>query len=71
MVATKAATGGVKKGVLKNFANFTKKASMLESLFNKITGLQTCYFIKKETPAQIYFVKFVKLLRKSILENTC
>ena len=32
--------------VLKNFANFTGKP-MLESLFNKVAGLQSCNFIKK------------------------
>ena len=44
-----AATVGVleKKGVLKNFTNFTGKKTALESLFDKATGLQACSFIKK------------------------
>ena len=37
----------VKKGVLKTFANFTGKKAVLESLFNKVAGLQACNFIKK------------------------
>ena len=36
-----------KIGVLKNFANFTGKAPVLESSFNKVAGLKTCNFIKK------------------------
>ena len=41
----------VKKGVLKNFANFTRKfhrkTPALESLFNKVAGLEAYNFIKK------------------------
>ena len=36
----------VKKGVLKNFANFTRKP-VLESLFNKVATRQACNFLKK------------------------
>ena len=36
-----------KIGLLKNFANFTGKAPVLESPFNKVAGLKTCNFIKK------------------------
>ena len=36
-----------KRGVLKNFAIFTGKTSMLESRFNKVAGLKVCSFIKK------------------------
>ena len=35
-----------KKGVLKNFANFTGK-HMFKSLFKEVAGLQACMFIKK------------------------
>ena len=35
-----------KINVLKNFARFTKKEPVLESLFNKVTSLQTYNFIK-------------------------
>ena len=40
-----------KIGVFKNFANFTP---LSESVFNIVTGLQTCNFIKKETLAQVF-----------------
>ena len=33
--------------VLKNFANFTGKKPVLESLLNKVAGLNACNFIKK------------------------
>ena len=36
-----------KRGVLKNFAIFTGKTSMLEYRFNKVAGLKVCSFIKK------------------------
>ena len=32
------------------FLNIFKKTSVLESLFNKVAGLNVCIFIKKETP---------------------
>ena len=31
----------------KNFANFTRKKPVLESLPNKVAGLKVCNFIKK------------------------
>ena len=31
--------GSVRKGVLKNFRNFTKNTTVLESRFNKVAGL--------------------------------
>ena len=34
-------------GVLKNFAKFIAKTPMLDSLFNKVSGLQAYNFIKK------------------------
>ena len=43
----------VKRGVLKKFAKFHRKTSVLESLFNKVAGLRTCNFIKK-TSSQMF-----------------
>ena len=34
-----------KIGAVKNFANFTEKKNVLESLFKKASGLQACKFI--------------------------
>ena len=54
-------------GVLKNFANFIP---LLESLFNKVTGLKTCSFIKKKLQHRCFPVKFPKFLRTPSLQNT-
>ena len=35
-----------KIGALKNFANFTGKIPVLESLFKKVAGIQACNFTK-------------------------
>ena len=34
-------------GALKNFANFTGKIPLLESLFRKVLDIQACIFTKK------------------------
>ena len=54
--------GSVKKGVLKNFANFTGK-HLCWSL------LQACNFIKKRLQHWCFPVKFAKFLRTSILKK--
>ena len=54
----------VKKGVLKNFANFTGK-HLRWSL------LQACNFIKKRLQHWCFPVKFAKFLRTSILNKIC
>ena len=59
----------VKKGVLKNFANFTGK-NLWWSLFNKVTGLQAYNFIKKRLPHRYFPVKSSKCLRTSILRTS-
>ena len=50
-------------GALKNFA-------MLEFLFNKVAGLQTCNFINKKLHHRCFSVKFAKSLRASFLQST-
>ena len=59
-----------KKGVFKNFANFTGKTPVLESL-RKTAGLQVCNFIKKRLQHGHFPVKFTKFLRTRILKNIC
>ena len=61
----------VKKDVLKNIANFTGKHPVLQSLFNNVTGLQVCNFIKKILQHWYFRMKFAKLLRTPILKNIC
>ena len=50
----------LKIGVLKNFVNFTKKTYILESLFNKVAGLQASNFIKKRLQHRCFPVKFLR-----------
>ena len=42
---------------------------MLESFFNKVTGLQVCNFIKKRLQPRCFPVKFAKFLRTPILKG--
>ena len=41
---------------------------MLESLFNKVTGLKACNLLKRESN-MVFYGKFAKFLRKSA--NNC
>ena len=63
----------LKKAVLKNFAIFTGKKPVLEleSLFNKVAGLQACNFIKKRLEHRCFPVNFAKFLRTLILKRIC
>ena len=47
-----------------------KKISVLESLFNKVTGLMACNFIKKETLTQVFFCEYHKMFDKSFSYGT-
>ena len=60
-----------KKTVLKNFAIFTGKTPVLESLFAKVAELQTCKFIEKRLRPRCFPVNITKFLRTSILKNIC
>ena len=57
-----------KKGVLKNFANFTWK-HLWWSLFNNVAGLQDCNFIKKRFLYRCFLITVLKVLRAPILKN--
>ena len=52
------------------FPNIHKKISALESFFNKVTVLVSCNFIKKEIPAQLFSLKYLKMFKKSFLCET-
>ena len=52
-------------GVLKNFANIYREATVLESLFNEYVLLKACNFIKKRLQHGCFPVKFAKVLRTS------
>ena len=50
---------------------FQWKTSVLETLFNKVAGLQARNFNKKRLQHRYFYVKFVKLLRTLILKYFC
>ena len=58
----------VKKGVLKNFANFTAK-HLCWSIFLIKRRLQACNFVKKRLQHWCFPVKFAKFLITSVLKN--
>ena len=58
-----------KKGVLKNFCKLHMKTPVLESLFNKVAGLQDCNFIKKRFLHRCFLIKVLKVLRTPVLKN--
>ena len=59
-------TGDVPKQklLLKN-----KKTFLLESLFNKVAGIQSYYFIKKRLQHRCFPVKFAKFLKNTYFEE--
>ena len=60
----------VRKSVLKNFANFTGK-QLCWSLFLWNGRSPACKFFEKRLQHKCFPVKFVKLLKTSILKNIC
>ena len=52
-----------KIGFVKNFANFTGKKHVLESLFNKVAALKTCNSIRKRIQHRRSPVKVTKFLK--------
>ena len=67
----------VRKGILRNFANLTRKHQCKSLFFNKIAGSlqEICNFIKKETLAQVFSFEiskntfFTEHLRATASEN--
>ena len=53
------------------FRKFYRKTPMLESLFNKAAGRQSCSFIKKIIRHRCFPVNSGKFLKTTILQNTC
>ena len=59
------------KGVLRNFAKFKGKHLCQSLFFNKVSELQPCNFIKRETLAQVFFpVHIAKFLRTPFYRST-
>ena len=60
----------MRKGVLRNFAKFTRK-HLCQSLFlNKVAGLNPATLLKKKLWHRFLPVNFAKFLRKPFLQNT-
>ena len=60
----------VKKAVLKNFANFTEKTSVLQSLSNKVAGLRDCNCIKKrDSNSQKFFCEICEFFKNIYFEE--
>ena len=60
-----------KKRFSKIFRKFHRKTPVLESLFNKVAGLQGCNFIRKRLQHRGFPVKFAKFFRTPTLKNIC
>ena len=58
-----------KKGVLKNFSNFTVKQLCQSFFFNKVAGLRPVTLFKKRLWHRCFSVNFVKFLRAPFLQN--
>ena len=50
------------------FPDIRKKISVLESLFNKVTDLMACNFIKKEALRQVFSCEYYKMFEKSFFK---
>ena len=60
----------LQRGVLKSFANFTRKHLCWRSLFNKTAGLKAWNFIKKRLQHKFFSVKFAKLFKNTFFYRT-
>ena len=54
----------------KNFSNIHRKASMLESLFNKVAGLRPATLLKKRLQRRCCHVNIAKFLRRAFFYRT-
>ena len=54
-----------KKDILKSFTKFTGKHLCWSLFFKKVTGLQACNSINKETPTQVFYYEFCEIFKKT------
>ena len=52
------------------FCKIHKKTPVLESHFNKVTGLYAATSLKERTPTQVFSVEFCESLKTSFLQST-
>ena len=57
-----------KKSCSKNFCNIHRKTPVVDSLFNKVTGLKACNWIKKRLQLR-YFPVNIEILKKTYFEE--
>ena len=60
----------MKKGVLRNFVQFTGKHQCQTLFFNKVAGLSPVTLIKKSPWHRCFLVNFAKFLRSPFLQNS-
>ena len=60
----------MKKGVLKNFVNFTGKHMCQSLFFNKVAGLRPAALLKKRLRHRWFPVNFAEFLITTFLQNT-
>ena len=53
-----------------NFCKIHKETLVLESHFNKVTGLYPATSLKERTPTQVFSGEFCEILKTPILQNT-
>ena len=56
-----------KIGLLKVFCKIHRKTPVLESLFNKVTGLYPAILLKENTPIQVFSDEFSEIFKTSFL----
>ena len=61
----------MKIAILKNFCNIQRKTPVLETLFDKVTGLRAYNFIKKRHQHRCFPVNITTCLRAPISKNIC
>ena len=52
------------------FSRIHKKTPVLESNFNKVTGVYPATSLKKRTPTQVFSGEFCEILNTPLLQNT-
>ena len=59
-----------KKGISRHSQISQYSQDVLESFFNKVTGLMACNFIKKETLTQVFSFEYHKIFMNSYFDGT-
>ena len=59
-----------KVSALKKFRKSRWKKPVLESLFNKVTGLYIATLLKEKTQVQVFSDEFCEIFKNTFLRNT-